>query len=204
MSILIILYLISWSMLIITVHLQMPQVFYRWTKIITAFLFVMIATQNNHPIILATLILFFTGDVLLAFANGGKVKRWLMWGLFFFWLGHIGLIFCIIAHQTFNYLSLIMGLTLVFLLIMIKKLFSQINFRGLFPILLLYGYTLGILGSLAILNFNSILTLASGILIFILSDICLIFWYFYPQCPRTVKLINVITYFGAVLLIALS
>ena len=199
-----ILYLISWSLLMFTVLLQLPQGFYRWTKIITALLFVMIAVKSNHPIILATLILFFTGDVFLAFANGGKVKHWLMWGLLFFWLGHIGLIFCIVAQQTFSYLSLIMGLTLVFLLIIIKKLFSQINFRGLFPILLLYGYTLGILGSLAILNFNSMLTLASGILIFILSDICLIFWYFYPQCPRIVKLMNVITYFGAVLLIALS
>lgn len=204
MSTLIILYLISWSLLMLTVLMQLPQVFYRWIKIITALLFVIIAVKSNHPIILATLILFFAGDGFLAFANGGKVKLWLIWGLVFFWLGHIGLIFCISAQQTFDYLSLIMGLTLVFLLIIIKKLFSQINFRGLFPILLLYGYTLGILGSLAILNFHSLPILASGILIFILSDICLIFWYFYPQCPRIVKLMNVITYFGAVLLIALS
>lgn len=204
MPTLIILYLISWSMLMITVLRQLPQIVYRWIKIFTAILFVSIGIFNDQPMIIVTLALFFIGDVLLAFANGGKVKLWLIWGLVFFWLGHIGLIFCISAQQTFDYLSLIMGLTLVFLLIIIKKLFSQINFRGLFPILLLYGYTLGILGSIAILNFHSLPILATGILIFILSDICLIFWYFYPQCPRIIKLMNIITYFGAVLLIALS
>ena len=204
MSTLILLYVISWSIHMITVLLQMPQTFYRWTKIITALLFVIIGILNFHPVMLITLMLFFSGDVLLAFANGGTIKHWLMWGMLCFWLGHIGLIFYIISCQTFEYLSLIMGMILIFLLLVIKKKLTAIDFRGLFPILLVYGYTLGILGSLAILGVSASPLLTSGILIFIVSDICLIFWYFYPQCPKTVKILNVITYFGAVLLIALS
>ena len=204
MSTLILLYVISWSIHMITVLLQMPQTFYRWTKIITALLFVIIGILNFHPVMLITLMLFFSGDVLLAFANGGTIKHWLMWGMLCFWLGHIGLIFYIISCQTFEYLSLIMGMILIFLMLVIKKKLTAIDFRGLFPILLVYGYTLGILGSLAILGVSASPLLTSGILIFIVSDICLIFWYFYPQCPKTVKILNVITYFGAVLLIALS
>jgi hypothetical protein len=204
MPTLIILYLISWSMLMITVLRQLPQIVYRWIKIITAILFVSIGIFNDQPMIIVTLALFFIGDVLLAFANGGQVKRWLIWGMLFFWLGHIGLIFCMLSHQGFNYLSLILGFALVILIIIINKIFSALDFRGMYPVILLYGYTLGILGSLAILNYSIIPLLALGIIIFILSDISLIFWYFYPSCPRIVKLINVITYFGAVLLIALS
>jgi hypothetical protein len=204
MPTLIILYLISWSMLMITVLRQLPQIVYRWIKIITAILFVSIGIFNDQPMIIVTIALFFIGDVLLAFANGGQVKRWLIWGMLFFWLGHIGLIFCMLSHQGFNYLSLILGFALVILIIIINKIFSALDFRGMYPVILLYGYTLGILGSLAILNYSIIPLLALGIIIFILSDISLIFWYFYPACPRIVKLINVITYFGAVLLIALS
>ena len=204
MTPLIILYLISWSMLMITVMWKLPQVFYRWAKIITAMLFVLIGTMNDDPIILITLVLFFIGDVLLAFANGGKVKRWLLWGMLFFWLGHFGLIFCMIAHQGFHYVSLVIGLAPVVMLIYIKKVFTKIDFRELYLILSSYAYTLGILGALALLNFTMVPMLSLGILIFILSDICLIFWYFYPQCPRIIKWINVITYFGAVLIIALS
>ncbi|MDP3305576.1 MAG: lysoplasmalogenase family protein [Erysipelotrichaceae bacterium] len=203
MSPLIILYLISWSMLMITVLCKQSQVLYRWIKIITAILFVMIGTMNENRMILAPLILFFVGDVFLAFANGGKVKRWLIGGLIFFWMGHIGLIFCMIT-QRFHYLTLVFSLIPVVMMLLIRKVFSKIDFRGLFLILTTYAYTLGILGSLAILNFTLLPILAWGIMIFILSDICLIFWYFYPQCPRIVKLINVITYFGSVLLIALS
>jgi hypothetical protein len=204
MPTLIILYLISWSMLMITVLRQLPQIVYRWIKIITAILFVSIGIFNDQPMIIVTLALFFIGDVLLAFANGGQVKRWLIWGMLFFWLGHIGLIFCMLSYQGFSYLSLILGFALVILIIIINKIFSALDFRGMYPVILLYGYTLGILGSLAILNYSIIPLLALGIIIFILSDISLIFWYFYPSCPRIVKLINVITYFGAVLLIALS
>jgi hypothetical protein len=204
MPTLIILYLISWSMLMITVLRQLPQIVYRWIKIITAILFVSIGIFNDQPMIIVTIALFFIGDVLLAFANGGQVKRWLIWGMLFFWLGHIGLIFCMLSHQGFSYLSLILGFALVILIIIINKIFSALDFRGMYPVILLYGYTLGILGSLAILNYSIIPLLALGIIIFILSDISLIFWYFYPSCPRIVKLINVITYFGAVLLIALS
>jgi hypothetical protein len=204
MTILITLYLISWTMLMLTVVRELPQVFYRWSKIITATLFVLIGTMNDNWMILIALLLFFVGDVFLAFATGGKVKRWLIWGMIFFWLGHIGLIFCMSAHQGFNYLSLVFGLVLAIMMFLIRKVFTRIDFRGMFLILTAYAYTLGILGSLAILNYSLVPVLAWGILIFILSDICLIFWYFYPQCPRIVKLINVITYFGAVLIIALS
>ena len=204
MSTLIILYLISWTLLMITVLWKLPQVFYRWIKIITATLFVFIGTMNDNRMILITLILFFIGDVFLAFANGGKVKRWLIWGLIFFWIGHVGLILCMINHQGYDYLSLVFGLIPVVMMNLIRKFFARINFRGLFLVLTTYAYTLGILGSLAVLNFTLAPTLALGILVFILSDICLVFWYFYPQCPRIVKLINVITYFGSVLLIALS
>lgn len=201
---LIILYLISWSMLIITVQWKLPQVLYRWIKIITAVLFVLIGTTNDNRIILITLILFFVGDVFLAFANGGKVRHWLIWGLIFFWMGHIGLIFCMITQQGFHYLSLVFGLVPVVMMLLIRKVFFRIDFRGLFLILTSYAYTLGILGTLAILNYSSNIWLAWGIIVFFLSDICLIFWYFYPQCPKIIKLINVITYFGAVLIIALS
>ncbi len=204
MTTLITLYLISWVLLIITVVRELSQVFYRWSKIITATLFVLIGTMNDNWMILITLLLFFVGDVFLAFANGGKVKRWLIWGLVFFWIGHLGLIFCISTHQGFSYISLVFGLVPVVMLILIRKIFPTIEFRGLFLMLCSYAYTLGVLGSLAILNYSLVPVLAWGILIFILSDICLIFWYFYPQCPRIVKLINVITYFGAVLIIALS
>jgi hypothetical protein len=201
---LITLYLISWSILMITVLWQLPQTVYRWIKIITATLFVLIGFYNDQPMIMITLVLFFIGDVLLAFADGGKVKRWLQWGLASFWLGHISLIFCLITQYGFSYLALLFGLILVVLLLIIKKGFSTINFRGLFGILIMYCYTLGILCALAILHYklNPLLTL--GILIFTLSDVCLIFWYFYPKCPRIIKLINVVTYFGAVLIIALS
>lgn len=204
MTTLIILYLISWSMLVITVLWKLPQVFYRWIKIITAVLFVLIGTMNDNRMILITLVLFFVGDVFLAFANGGKVKRWLIGGLIFFWLGHIGLIVCMIEHQGFDYLSLVLGLMPVAMMIGIRKVFFKIDFRGLFLILTAYAYTLGILVSLALLSYSSNIGLASGIFIFFLSDILLIFWYFYPKCPRIIKLMNVITYFGAVFLIALS
>jgi hypothetical protein len=183
---------------------RLPQTVYRWVKIITATLFVLIGFYNDQPIIIITLVLFYIGDVLLAFANGGKVNRWLMLGMAFFWIGHLGLLLCIMTHQKFDYLSLVLGLALVFLVITIKKRFSAINFRGLYPVILLYGYTLGILGSLALLNFSSLPVLALGISIFIISDISLIFWYFYPKCPIFIKLINIVTYFGAVLIIALS
>jgi hypothetical protein len=201
---LIILYLISWSMLMITVMRKIPQPFYRWVKIITASLFVLIGLFNDHPMIMITLVLFFIGDILLAFANGGKVRHLLQWGLTLFWLGHIGLIFCLITQHGFNYLALLFGLIPVALLLIIKEGFSSINFRGLFVTLMMYGYTLGILSSLAIVHHELTPLLALGILIFIISDISLIFWYFYPQCPKIVKLFNVITYFGSVLLIALS
>lgn len=204
MAALIILYLISWSMLIITVVWEFPPVFYRWVKIITATLFVLIALTNDQPVIIITLILFFIGDVLLAFANGGKVKRWLLWGMLFFWLGHLGLIVCMVTHAGFSWLSLLFGIVLVGLLPIIKKGFPKIDFRGMFSILAIYAYTLGVLGSMSLSNISSHPDLTLGIMIFIISDICLIFWYFYPKCPRFVKLLNVITYFGSVIMIALS
>ncbi|MBV1708652.1 MAG: hypothetical protein KMY54_02230 [Erysipelothrix sp.] len=204
MAALIILYLISWSILMITVVWQFPQTFYRWTKIFTAALFVLIGGFNDRPVIIITLILFFIGDVLLAFADGGKVKRWLLWGMLFFWLGHLGLIVCMVTYSGFSWVSLLFGMVLVGLLLLIKKGFPKIDFRGLFPISMIYAYTLGVLGSMSLSNISSHPDLTLGIMIFIISDICLIFWYFYPKCPRFVKLINVITYFGSVIIIALS
>lgn len=204
MTTLIILYLISWSMLMITVLWKLPQVFYRWIKIITAILFVLIGTMNDNRMILIPLILFFVGDVFLAFANGGKIRHWLIWGLIFFWMGHIGLIVCMIEQNGMEYLSLAFGLIPVVMMALIRKLFFVIDFRGLFVILTTYAYTQGILVSLALLSYSSNMWLATGIFIFFLSDIFLIFWYFYPKCPRIIKLMNVITYFGAVFLIALS
>jgi hypothetical protein len=204
MTTLIILYLISWSMLMITVLWKLPQVFYRWIKIITAILFVLIGTMNDNQMILIPLILFFVGDVFLAFANGGKIRHWLIWGLIFFWMGHIGLIVCMIEQKGVDYLVLALGLIPVVMMVLIRKLYSEIDFRGLFLILTTYAYTQGILVSLALLSYSSNMWLATGIFIFFLSDIFLIFWYFYPKCSRIIKLMNVITYFGAVFLIALS
>lgn len=204
MTPLIILYLISWSMLMITVLWQMPPVFYRWVKSATAALFVLISLSNDNLMIIMTLILFFIGDVVLAFADGGKVKHWLLSGMLFFWLGHLGLIFCMLNNRSFDGFALIYGLTPVVLLFFIKHTFFRIDFRGIFVLLVMYGYTLGILGSISLMSYDVQPLLTCGIMIFIVSDLCLIFWYFYPECPRFVKLLNVITYFGSVLIIALS
>lgn len=204
MEALMILYLISWSMLMITVLWQLPSVFYRWAKIVTAALFVLISLYNENPVIILTLVLFFIGDVYLAFADGGKVKRWLLVGMFFFWLGHLGLIFCMLNNWVFNGFVLTYALIPMVLLMFIKYTFSRIDFRGMYKILLMYGYTLGILGSMSLMSYDAHSLLTYGIMIFIVSDLCLIFWYFYPDCPRWVKVINVLAYFGSVLIIALS
>jgi hypothetical protein len=183
---------------------KLPQTLYRWIKIITATLFVLIGLYNDQSMILIALILFFLGDVILAFADGGKVKRWLLLGMLFFWMGHIGLIMCMLTVGTLTVSVFIIGLTPVLLLVFIRQIYSNIDFRGMFNILMGYAYTLGILTSLSVLTYDTHPQLTWGIFVFLISDICLIFWYFYPRCPRWVKVINVLTYFGSVLIIALS
>lgn len=204
MSTFIILYLISWAVLMMAVVRKLPQKFYRWSKIITASLFVLIGLYNDRPMILIALILFYLGDVILAFADGGKVKRWLLLGMLFFWMGHIGLIICMLTAGGLDVSVFIVGLAPVLLLAVIRYRFADIDFRGMYKILMGYAYTLGILVSLSVSTYALHPQLTWGIFVFLISDICLIFWYFYPNCPRWVKVINVLTYFGSVLIIALS
>ncbi len=204
MTIFIILYLISWAVLMMAVVRKLSQTFYRWIKIITASLFVLIGLYNDRPMILIALILFYLGDVILAFADGGKVKRWLLLGMLFFWMGHIGLIICMLTAGSLDVSVFIIGLTPVLLLVIVRQIFPNIDFRGIYKILIGYAYTLGILVSLSVSTYALHPQLTWGIFVFLISDICLIFWYFYPNCPRWVKVINVLSYFGSVLIIALS
>ena len=138
---------------------------------------------GNFCVMLPAFICCFTGDVFLAFYNKYKKRRIFAFGLFAFLAGHI---FFIRYYLTTG------------------KIFHTGRLR---PFVIIYAFFVTFLAEKSVriaLSFHSAAHLLAGIggLLFLMSDISILFLYFWKKRNKKIHLFNLYTYYAGIYLLA--
>lgn len=184
------------------------------TKLITSFFFILTGLAgyfSSHGnfyyflFIIFALVFSFIGDFFLALKNN---NLFFLLGISSFSIAHIcfSLAFITISSFKISYLllAIIISLIVTFLLNSIKGFnFNNMYFFANIYAFLLVFMTLNATSFIVNLSLFSILAFFASLL-FLLSDILLSFIYFYSSPPKYLSLINMITYYIAQGLFALT
>lgn len=191
-------------------------------KTITSLLFVSIAISgyieyggnfNYFVLILIGLVFSLFGDVFLIFKNENStsMSKAFIYGLLSFSLAHVFFSIGFISISSFNFSTIIYTVLMAFIALIILKSIKKIDFKGAFGYVAFYSVVISFMFTQSLnLYFNSdvnsfyILWVTVGALLFVLSDLILAFNYFYEGCHKIVGVFNLLVYFSAQLLIALS
>ncbi len=192
---------------------QKNPIKYLIAKIILSALYLALAFFINNPGSQPSLIQLglgccFIGDVILGYYHIHNRKIIFLMGLGAFFVAHIvfGLYLNrMVAINGFVILSVFVTIGTILLIKRIKL----IDYQRMDLAIIGYGIAISIMASLAIFNHlelmsQSSLLLMLGAILFFVSDLFIIFKYFYQKKYLSVKIVNLSTYYLAVLLISLS
>lgn len=191
-------------------------------KTITSILFVIIAisgylekSSNFIYFIFILLGLLFSlfGDVFLIFKNEDKncISKYFIYGLLSFSLAHVFFSIGFIYLSHFSFYTIIFSFLLAFVVLFILNSIKELDFKDYFYYVAFYSVVISFMFIQALnLYFSSnfynpyILWITIGSLLFVLSDLILSFDYFHKDCPKFMAVLNLLIYYIAQLLIALS
>lgn len=190
-------------------------------KTVTSILFVFISisgyVENNTNFtyfifILLGLILSLFGDIFLISAkeNENSMSKNFIYGLLSFSFTHIFFSIGFISINGFNIYTIIFTILLSSISVFILKSINGLDFKGMFKYVAFYAIVISFMFAQSLnlyfinkSNFN-ILIVAIGALLFVLSDLILAFDYFYKKPPKFLGVLNLLVYYTAQALIALS
>lgn len=134
-----------------------------------------------------------------------------IYGVLSFSLAHIFFSAGFIYLSSFKLYTIGIACLLSFITLLILKSIKNVNFKGSFSYIVFYAFVISFMFSQSINlyftgHFNNFYTLwiTIGALLFVLSDLILAFNYFYKNCPKFVGVLNLLVYYIAQLLLALS
>lgn len=191
------------------------------SKTITSILFVFIAIsgyiENNTNFayfifILLGLIFSLFGDVFLIYAKESEytMSKNFIYGLLSFSFAHIFFSVGFISISDFSIYTIIFTLILSSISLLFLKSIKGLDFKGMFNYVAFYAIVISFMfaQSLNLYLSNSfsfdILIVTIGALLFVLSDLILAFDYFYKNPPKILGALNLLVYYSAQALIALS
>ncbi|CEN25092.1 lysoplasmalogenase [Paraclostridium sordellii] len=191
-------------------------------KTLTSILFVSIALVgyilNNSNftyflLMLLGLIFSLFGDAFLIFEKGesSSMSKAFIYGVLSFSLAHIFFSAGFIYLSSFKLYTIGIAFLLSFITLLILKSIKNVNFKGSFSYIVFYAFVISFMFSQSINlyftgHFNNFYTIwiTIGALLFVLSDLILSFNYFYKNCPKFMGVLNLLVYYIAQLLLALS
>ncbi|MCK9536024.1 MAG: lysoplasmalogenase [Bacilli bacterium] len=193
-------------------------------KIITSFCFVAMgfityfkseANNSNYPVlIIAGLISGFFGDIALGLRRV-KPKRkneYFILGIILFFSGHIFYVVAFLSYAAYKlYWYFIVGIIITIVIIITMKLIGVKSNKSKY-FNYLYVSLLSLIVAITFLNMAHAFTqiniiLAIGAILFMISDLLLYFIYFGETSvtkSKVIKMINIVTYYIAQMLFALS
>lgn len=191
------------------------------SKTITSILFVFVAIsgyiENNTNFayfifILLGLIFSLFGDVFLIYAKESEstMSKNFIYGLLSFSFAHIFFSVGFISISDFSIYTIIFTLILSSISLLFLKSIKGLDFKGMFNYVAFYAIVISFMfaQSLNLYLSNSfsfdILIVTIGALLFVLSDLILAFDYFYKNSPKILGALNLLVYYSAQALIALS
>lgn len=203
-------YFTSLSCLIGISYSPLKQKYYGISKAMTSLLFVVIAfltmkKQVNWSWMLAFLFCFM-GDVILGLDEKKEQSFCFIGGLSAFVIGHV--LFVYTFHQSVP----LQGINTIFPFVMSCFVFflmrlPQFRVQGKRVAIVVYAFIISLLlvkgVEMYVLN-RSYLKIMIGTFCFLLSDLILLFLYFYRPQYKILKFLNLITYYTAVFLLAIS
>lgn len=191
------------------------------SKTTTSILFVFIAIsgyiENNTNFvyfifILLGLIFSLFGDVFLIYAKESEstMSKNFIYGLLSFSFAHIFFSVGFIWISKFSIYTIIFTIILSSISLLFLKSIKGLDFKGMFNYVAFYAVVISFMFAQSLnlylsnsSNFN-ILIVTIGALLFVLSDLILAFDYFYKNPPKILGALNLLVYYTAQALIALS
>jgi uncharacterized membrane protein YhhN len=150
----------------------------------------------------------FLGDFILGFYNDTQKQKYFLIGLSLFLIGHIAFVLAFTTIQNFMLVDLIFPVIAIAITIGLNKL-PEMNCEKMKPIVCVYSFFVSLLFSKSMHIFYMIRTtqmfsLAFGSTLFLISDILILFLYFYKKKSSLVAILNLATYYYGIFFIALS
>ncbi|MEG0778634.1 MAG: lysoplasmalogenase family protein [Oscillospiraceae bacterium] len=179
------------------------------TFLLVAFIF---ASHGDHLKellwYLPAFLLCFCGDVLLGNFHKTSKQGFFIAGLVSFLLGHLAFIYNFAQLQPLMAVDFIIPVLTLGIVFGLTKL-KDMDIGKMTPAVYVYAFFIALLLSKSLhllLSFGGLkmLLLASGSLFFLLSDMLILFLYFYKKQHIAVHVFNLATYYLAMFLLALS
>lgn len=162
----------------------------------------------NYLYVFPAFFMCFAGDILLGFFNLNKRKKFFILGLLFFLTGHIFFLtfYCRIVqlHVVDVIFPICAVLVLPFFIHKRKMVIGKLK-----PFVFIYAFFVSFLFSKSMLLFLKLHTLQTGLLacgsfLFMISDLLILFLYFYRNRRWITHGLNLATYYYGMFLLALS
>lgn len=210
------LYTLAFGFLMVTLLCEAWKKYYTLGKTINSLAFILVAiyagNHGNHQeallITLPAFVLCLGGDVLLGIFNQVKKKGFFLAGLLVFLAGHIAFIYSFSQLQPLSLGDFIFPVVGVLLCLWMVNL-KNVDTGRLKVEVLIYSFFVSLFLSKAVhlaIELQNIrgLMLALGAFLFLASDIILLFLNFYQKRYLSLHVLNLITYYYGIFLIAAS
>lgn len=150
----------------------------------------------------------FGGDVLLEVMDEKGSKKYFIAGLLSFLIGHIMFVVAFLKLQPFTFYEMIIPAASVILTLLLH-LDKNLDTGKMKPYVLIYSFFVSWLFSKGLFVFlaqNNTATalILSGSALFFISDILILFLLFYKKKASVTRFLNLLTYYAAQLLLAIS
>lgn len=200
-------YMMSFAGLMLASYHPSFHRYYLVSKSFTSCLFVLNVILNMKELNMVWFLAFvgcFLGDVFLGMDEKKDEKKHFVLGLSFFVLGHIFFVISMSMMTGFEIFDLMIPVIMLFVTAFLIRL-PKFNVQGQsFPILV-YSVIVSLLVikgfDMMVLN-SQYWSLFVATALFFISDFILLFLYFYEQSIRSLKFLNLFTYYTAMFLLS--
>lgn len=214
----IIIYMIFFTMLILTTYLEKYKKYYTLAKIFNSLGFIIVASYGGLVVgnkidfyyMLPALIFCFLGDVFLGINSQFDKKIFFVAGLFSFTIAHILYMIDFSRFAPMALYDLMLPILSIFITYMLIKLENMDVQKELRIFILMYSFFVTLLLTKGMdvliicgINIKSVLIFI-GALMFFISDFIILFLYFYKKKHHIVGTINLLLYYWGMFILALS
>lgn len=209
-------YSIPFTYLIITLQCDKYKNKYVLSKTLNSLGFILVSiicgiignNINLLKVFLPGFVFCFIGDFVLGLYNNTKEQKYFLVGLFSFLLGHIAFILAYTKIQDFMIIDIVFPIIAIVITYLLSNL-KNMHCNKMTPLVCVYSFFVSLLFSksihiLLIFKTTQFIFLAVGSSLFLISDILILFLYFYQKHSPAVAILNLATYYYGIFFIALS
>lgn len=204
---LLVMYMLFFVLLMVTIYIEKFSRYYLICKSFTSLTFVMLSyltmKEEFFWLWFLAFVFCFLGDVFLGM---NAKKKYFIWGLSSFVIGHLLFIFhmsIFVSFQLHDFLIPICASLFIYFLVQRPKFHvgrhqsAILIYAFIITLLCVKGYDMWIMD-------QHYLSIFYGCLLFFISDSLLLFIYFYEDKLKIMRFFNLLAYYGAVGLLACS